>query len=86
MITEDQFEQRFQETSWNYQSGAGLAPKGVTPEWADFRVVVLKACLARAVQRLNPSYGPRKRANLRMLSRRRRKRAFGAKTAHSTDC
>ena len=62
MITEDQLEQYaiqwFQNTGWSYANGADLAPEGATPERADFRVVVLKARLAAAVQRLNPKLPP----------------------------
>ncbi len=62
MITEDQLEQLaiqwFQDTGWTYSNGADLAPEGATSERADFRVVVLKARLAAAVQRLNPKLPP----------------------------
>jgi len=58
MITEDQLEQHaiqwFQETGWNYASGADLAPEGAVPERVDFRTVVLKARPETAVHLLNP--------------------------------
>ena len=58
MITEDQLEQLaiqwFQDTGWNYVSGAVIAPEGVAAEREDFRAVVLKGRLAEAVRRLNP--------------------------------
>ncbi len=62
MITEDHLEQLalqwFQVTGWNYANGVDRAPEGAAPERADFRVVVLKARLAAAVQRLNPKLPP----------------------------
>ena len=62
MIDEDHLEklaiQWFQDTGWNYASGADLAPEGATPERADFRTVVLKARLAVELQRLNPKLPP----------------------------
>lgn len=40
--------------SWEYASGADLAPEGAAAERVDFRTGVLKSRLAAAVQRSSP--------------------------------
>jgi type I restriction enzyme, R subunit len=58
-INEDQLErlaiQWFQDTGWSYAHGSHIAPEGDAPERADFREVILKARLAAAIGRLNPT-------------------------------
>ena len=58
MITEDQLKQLsldwFRETGWEYAYGVDISPDGDVPERDDYRVVVLKDRLAKAVARLNP--------------------------------
>ena len=44
----------FQDSGWDYRSGADIAPDSDTPERSDYRQVLLQRELREALSRLNP--------------------------------